>query len=104
MGGGARATSAHGRVAQLAERAPEKREVTGSTPVPATHESVRAGFFDDPSRSDPVALFHVLEEVPDLAGPETPVPTESADRGDLAGARPPSDRLRVHPEHCRHFR
>ncbi len=26
----------HGRVAQLAERAPEKREVTGSTPVPTT--------------------------------------------------------------------
>src|SRR6185312_11043345 len=26
----------YGRVAQLAERAPEKREVTGSTPVPAT--------------------------------------------------------------------
>jgi hypothetical protein len=25
-----------GRVAQLVERAPEKREVTGSTPVPAT--------------------------------------------------------------------
>jgi hypothetical protein len=25
-----------GRVAQLAERAPEKREVTGSTPVPTT--------------------------------------------------------------------
>jgi hypothetical protein len=28
--------SRHGRVAQLAERAPEKREVTGSTPVPTT--------------------------------------------------------------------
>ena len=27
---------ARGRVAQLAERAPEKREVTGSTPVPTT--------------------------------------------------------------------
>src|SRR5262249_27972917 len=26
----------HGRVAQLVERAPEKREVTGSTPVPTT--------------------------------------------------------------------
>jgi hypothetical protein len=26
----------HGRIAQLAERAPEKREVTGSTPVPTT--------------------------------------------------------------------
>ncbi len=25
-----------GRVAQLVERAPEKREVTGSTPVPTT--------------------------------------------------------------------
>ena len=30
-------TSEQGRVAQLAERAPEKREVTGSTPVPATY-------------------------------------------------------------------
>ena len=28
---------AHGRVAQLVERAPEKREVTGSMPVPTTH-------------------------------------------------------------------
>ena len=27
-----------GRVAQLAERAPEKREVTGSTPVPTTEK------------------------------------------------------------------
>ena len=44
-----------GRVAQLAERAPEKREVTGSTPVPTTEKAqvrgvgrgaciVRAGF------------------------------------------------------------
>ena len=29
----------HGRVAQLAERAPEKREVTGSMPVPTTRNS-----------------------------------------------------------------
>ena len=28
-----------GRVAQLVERAPEKREVTGSTPVPTTGNS-----------------------------------------------------------------
>ena len=28
-----------GRVAQLVERAPEKREVTGSTPVPTTEKS-----------------------------------------------------------------
>ena len=32
----------HGWVAQLAERAPEKREVTGSTPVPATKRVRRA--------------------------------------------------------------
>ncbi len=31
--------SLHGRVAQSAERAPEKREVTGSTPVPTTNET-----------------------------------------------------------------
>ena len=30
-----------GRVAQLVERAPEKREVTGSTPVPTTGEGER---------------------------------------------------------------
>ena len=29
-----------GRVAQLAERAPEKREVTGSTPVPTTEDTL----------------------------------------------------------------
>ena len=35
-----RATTAvtRGRVAQLVERAPEKREVTGSTPVPTTRK------------------------------------------------------------------
>ena len=32
-----------GRVAQLVERAPEKREVTGSTPVPTTGEVPRLG-------------------------------------------------------------
>jgi hypothetical protein len=32
-----------GRVAQLAERAPEKREVTGSTPVPTTEMSLVRG-------------------------------------------------------------
>ncbi len=32
-----------GRVAQLAERAPEKREVTGSTPVPATTKVLLSG-------------------------------------------------------------
>jgi hypothetical protein len=35
-GAGEADTRRHGRVAQLAERAPEKREVTGSTPVPTT--------------------------------------------------------------------
>ncbi len=33
----------HGRVAQLAERAPEKREVTGSTPAPATNNDRGSG-------------------------------------------------------------
>src|SRR5690606_7007309 len=31
----------HGRVAQLAERPPEKRKVTGSTPVPTTRQHGR---------------------------------------------------------------
>jgi hypothetical protein len=31
-------TPNQGRVAQLAEHAPEKRGVTGSTPVPTTNE------------------------------------------------------------------
>ena len=35
-----------GRVAQLVERAPEKREVTGSTPVPTTGKSLFRGYFD----------------------------------------------------------
>ena len=36
----------HGRVAQLAERAPEKREVAGSTPAPATGKSpAQQGFY-----------------------------------------------------------
>jgi hypothetical protein len=34
-----------GRVAQLVERAPEKREVTGSTPVPTTGKSQLRGRF-----------------------------------------------------------
>src|SRR5664280_1885860 len=35
-----------GRVAQLVERAPEKREVTGSTPVPTTEEVTGQGVAD----------------------------------------------------------
>ena len=34
-----------GRVAQLVERAPEKREVTGSTPVPTTGKEQLRGYF-----------------------------------------------------------
>ena len=36
--GGRPGNGASGRVAQLVERAPEKREVTGSMPVPTTNE------------------------------------------------------------------
>jgi hypothetical protein len=39
------ATSVHGRVAQSAEHTPEKRGVTGSTPVPATTKVQVAGIF-----------------------------------------------------------
>jgi len=53
--------------------------------------------------SDAVGLFDLLEELPDLAGTETAVTTERADRGDLAGASPTGDRLRVHAEHGRYF-
>src|SRR5580692_5329533 len=35
-----------GRVAQLVERAPEKREVTGSTPVPTTGNFLIRGCLD----------------------------------------------------------
>jgi hypothetical protein len=35
-----------GRVAQLVERAPEKREVTGSTPVPTTGKCQHTGHND----------------------------------------------------------
>ena len=41
---------AHGRVAQLAERAPEKREVTGSMPVPTTAELAARGHGDPTCR------------------------------------------------------
>src|SRR3954452_4058532 len=40
-GGGGAVSARHGRIAQLAEHAPEKRGVTGSTPVPATHHRTR---------------------------------------------------------------
>src|SRR5688572_26635622 len=52
-----------GRVAQSAERAPEKREVTGSTPVPATGKSpAQRGFCCfRPEGTDPVlpAACHI---------------------------------------------
>ncbi len=38
-----------GRVAQLVERAPEKREVTGSTPVPTTEKDQFRRYFDSQS-------------------------------------------------------
>jgi hypothetical protein len=41
-----------GRVAQLVERAPEKREVTGSTPVPTTGKAQVISDFDDESNSE----------------------------------------------------
>ena len=41
-----RATGRQGRVAQLVERAPEKREVTGSTPVPTTEKVQVSGGAD----------------------------------------------------------
>ena len=40
-----------GRVAQLVERAPEKREVTGSTPVPTTLTVQFRGTFLEPQNS-----------------------------------------------------
>src|SRR4051812_38612257 len=59
----------HGRVAQLVERAPEKREVTGSTPVPTTkfgtlgiHERALAELLD------PVAHDPVVAPLQDRAG------------------------------------
>ena len=42
-----------GRVAQLVERAPEKREVTGSMPVPTTGKTQFRGYFDRWSVSGP---------------------------------------------------
>ena len=42
-------TTEHGRVAQLAERPPEKRKVTGSTPVPTTTHPQRPGAKPNPA-------------------------------------------------------
>ena len=59
-----------GRVAQLVERAPEKREVTGSTPVPATLRQSRrmappttAG---GATPSEFLVLFDLVEELANL--------------------------------------
>src|SRR5687767_6661065 len=49
-------------------------------------------------------VLHLLEAATDLGGPETPVPTEGANRCDLPGTGPPGDGLGVHPEESSHFR
>ena len=51
-----------------------------------------------------VGFFDVIEEVPDLARPETTVAAEGANRRDLAGARPAGHRLRIDAEHRRDLR
>ncbi len=86
-----------GRVAQSAEHAPEKRGVTGSTPVPATRfgrakparERADATNARPPPRirsrplivlgSDAVGFFDLLEELADLTRTESTVTAEGAD-------------------------
>src|SRR5690348_18292806 len=50
------------------------------------------------------AVLDLLEEAPDLGRAEATMPTERADRRDLARTGPTGDGLRVHPEHRRHLR
>ncbi|MCU1360861.1 MAG: hypothetical protein JWN99_2150, partial [Ilumatobacteraceae bacterium] len=52
-----------GRVAQSAEHTPEKRGVTGSTPVPATQME---GPLQSGPRLEVVGLLDLLEELADL--------------------------------------
>ncbi len=85
----------HGRVAQSAERPPEKRKVTGSTPVPTTTRT---------TRSDPVSgLAWCSFRVPDPAGVQLPckIGVGGTDRGatavrtrSFAGARSVGNRRR----------
>src|SRR5262249_5363779 len=94
------AVAVPGRVAQLAERAPDKRGGTGSTPVPATCSP-------DEARERALQAFafvDLLEELPDLARAESAVTTERANRGDLPCPRPTRHSLRVHAEHGGDFR
>src|SRR5688572_16981082 len=85
-------TGSPGRVAQLAEHAPEKRGVAGSTPAPATDFSPLG------------ALFDLFEELLDLVLSEAAMAAERPDCRDLPGARPAGDRLGVHAEHGCDFR
>ena len=90
----------------MAERAPEKREVTGSTPVPATSAlSTRSGTVVVEPSSDAIGFFDVVEEVPDLARQKH----ESLERlardvledrvrfDDLAARSDPESRTRARP-------
>ncbi len=61
-------TTEHGRVAQLAERPPEKRKVTGSTPVPTTTHPPTARSEAQP-RSGP---YPSMEVRPPLLGSRPP--------------------------------
>jgi hypothetical protein len=87
----------------LAERAPEKREVTGSTPVPATKQP-------DPQQPQPVVRdgrsrragrWFLAEEPPHLTRVEAAVAAEGPDRGDLSRLVPPGHRLGIDAEHLR---
>src|SRR5260370_24291592 len=77
-----------GRVAQLAERAPEKREVAGSTPAPATTPSLRARPEGWWASAPAVRLSALGEDARDLALADAPVATERPDRRGLPPARP----------------
>src|SRR5581483_9745351 len=52
---------------------------------------------------EPLLALDLLQVAHDLDGPETAVPAESPDGGDLAGPGPARDGLRVDPEHLGHL-
>ena len=60
-------TTEHGRVAQLAERPPEKRKVTGSTPVPTTTHPPTARSEAQP-RSGPCPLRETASALAQVLG------------------------------------
>jgi hypothetical protein len=81
----------------LAERAPEKREVAGSTPAPATEISIDIEAERSARLVDPIA------KAPDLGRAKATVTAKRPDGGDLPRTSPARHCLRIDVEHRGHF-